>query len=439
MDLSINKIFQYFLFLIIIFTTVFNGGNSNLSIQLNFILISIFFLICIKNKKYYAHLRYFFYYNKTSILFYLIFLLYILFQIIPLNQTFLQLFSPQKYYLLSQITGVPINQSLSLMPSNTFYQLLNFISLFLIILILKMIFYNQRHLLRFLFFLSAFGAFVSSVAVLFYLNGNPDFYFIKNSHNKFSASGFFTNRTVFCVFLIFSLISSFEILKLKKFYKRNSNQNFFLRIYVRLFLILICIGIITSFSRVGNFLLIIVILFYFLSSIKNNDNKSFVYLLYVIIVFDIIILGFYFGLPKLIERFNFLQNEFSYVADENIGLNRINLIKFSIIQIKDYFLFGYGGGSFETLFQIKYENLKFSYADHSHTDLFEYFGEYGLIGSLIFLCSIFKFLRSNSTYSMVNILILVMFCIIFIFDFSLHVPITETVKMKKNLEKNYKN
>ena len=52
MNLSKNKKHQYLFFFILLIYSIFNGGNSNLLIQINFILISLFFLYCLRDKNY---------------------------------------------------------------------------------------------------------------------------------------------------------------------------------------------------------------------------------------------------------------------------------------------------------------------------------------------------------------------------------------------------
>ena len=68
MQISKNKKYQYSFFFILIIYTIFNGGNSNILIQINFILVSILFLFCLKDKNYNLHLINFIKYNKKSIL-----------------------------------------------------------------------------------------------------------------------------------------------------------------------------------------------------------------------------------------------------------------------------------------------------------------------------------------------------------------------------------
>ena len=142
MVLSKNKKYQYLFFSILCVYTIFNGGNSNILIQLNFILISLLFLYCLKDKNYILHFKIFYLKNRISIFFYTLFLFYLVFQIIPLPIEYLKLFSPFKYDHISELSTNIQYSSISLSPSNSFFQILNFISLLILVFILKMIFYN---------------------------------------------------------------------------------------------------------------------------------------------------------------------------------------------------------------------------------------------------------------------------------------------------------
>ena len=58
MNFSKNKKYQYSFFLLILIYSIFNGGNSNLIIQINFLLISFFYIFCLKDKNYNKHFTY---------------------------------------------------------------------------------------------------------------------------------------------------------------------------------------------------------------------------------------------------------------------------------------------------------------------------------------------------------------------------------------------
>ena len=427
MHFSKNKKFQSLFFLILSILIIFNGGNTNLFIQLNFIFLSSFFLICLKDKNYNLHLKNFFTKNKIPLLLYILFLGYLIFQIVPLPLNFLKLFSPEKYRLINLLEN-NLYSPISFAPSNSYFQILNFTSLLLIIFITKMIFYTKRHKFRFYSYLSVIGFFSSFIAVLLYFYGNPDFLIFKNSFYKNASTGFFVNRTVAAVFLIFCLISSMELLKNYEENKNiKKNDHFFQKIYVRLFVVFITIGIITSFSRIGNFLLLITVLFYLLNEIffVKSKNYSFRIVIILIIFFDLLILGIYFGSTEIINRFYFLKEEFVSISGDVSNTNRFDIIKFGIMELKNFIFFGYGSGGFENLFKLKFNNVSNQFANHAHTDLFEFIGEFGIIGTLLILCSFLKFYFDKYSYSFLNILLLSYLIIIIFFDFSLHIPVIQ--------------
>ena len=427
MQLSKNKKYQYLFFSILSIFIIFNGGNTNLFIQLNFILISLFFLFCLRDKNYNLHFKNFYINNKKSIFFYIFFLSYLIFQIIPLPINLLKFFSPEKLKLINLLDNISFS-SISLSPTNSYFQILNFSTLLLIVFISKMIFYTERHKYRFYFYLSLTGFFVSIIALLFYLNGNPDFLIFKNSYYKNASTGFFINRTVFSVFLLFSLISCLELLKNYEEVKNTKKKDYFFpKIYIRLFTIFISIGIVTSFSRIGNFLLFITMLFYLLNEILyvKRKNYTFKIIIIFIVLFDILILGIYFGTSEIVDRFYFLKEEFNTIPGEISGTTRFDLIKFGINEISNFIFFGYGAGGFEYLFKLKFINTSIQFANHSHSDLFEFIGEFGLIGFLLIIFSFIKCFLYKQNYSFINILIITYFIIILSFDFSLHIPIIQ--------------
>jgi O-antigen ligase len=256
-----------------------------------------------------------------------------------------------------------------------------------------MIFYRERHKDRLYLFLSFIGFLSALIATFLYLSGNADILSFKSFNHKSFSTGFFINRTVFSIFLLFCLISSLEYLGNSK----NIKDNFITCVYVRLFVVFIAIGLITSFSRTGNFLLLVTLLFYMINEIlfKKENNKIFRNIILIVILIDIFIFGIYFGSSRIVDRFSFLENEFAEIKNADINIARFQVIKFAFLQIYDYLIFGYGPGSFEVLFQIKFPNLIDSYANHAHSDLIQFIGEFGLVGLILFLLSISKFFFKN--------------------------------------------
>ena len=426
-----TKLYQYIFLLIITIMVIFNGGNNNFYIQFNFIIISIFFLLFIREKKHLAHTKEIFKKNKLAIKLFFLFLSFMILQTIPLPIEWINILSPEKYNILKKLDFNDSYTSISLNPSNSFFSLLNYLSIFLFVIIFKSLFYRSKDIFKFYYFLVFLGAFAASVAIYFYLIGNPNFLILKNSISPSSATGFFINRTVFSCFLTLCFFSGVEYLKIIDHYQKDSTNNFFDKIYVRIFILLITIGIITTFSRLGNFLFISLIIIYILRSLYINEKKNsfFFITLILIVLFDVLILGFYFGSEKLLQRYLFLQseiNEYLPTSTQN-NTSRGELLKFAFIQFKNFIFFGYGGGGFENLFKINFQNFSTRYASHAHSDLIEFVGEFGLIGSVLIFLSIFYSFLNNNFFSFKNFILCYLLLFILFFDFSFHVPIIQLV------------
>jgi len=431
MSLRKSTIHQSFFYLLISLLVIFNGGNNNLITQLNFILVSTFFLNCLKDLNYKAHIKKFYLNNKQIIIFYLFFLLYLFFQIIPLPIDFLKFFSPTKYNLLVNLNFENNFSSISFNASKTFFDILNYCSLILYVIIFKSIFYRERDKKKFYFFLTFISFTASIVAVYFYLIGNPDFLFISNNNYQNSSTGFFINRTVFACFLNLGFLAGLEYLKYTDLNTKRKDY-FFNKIYLRLFLLFITIGIITSFSKLGNFLFLLLVIFYLIDFYKKKDhqNRFIFYSLIVIILFDILILGFYFGGVQLIDRFAFLKSELNiYISENNQSLfiSRGDIAKFTLKELDNFWLFGYGSGNFELIFKNFYDKLGINFANHAHFDLGEFIGELGLVGTLLLLIPIYKIFKKINLKNIKNFYLIVFVILILAFDFSLHIPIIQII------------
>ena len=425
--MTTNKKFQYLFFFFISLLSFLNAGNSNLYIQINFILLNVLLIYCLKNKNYFAHLKSFILKNKISIYFFLLFISYLIFQIIPIPIGLLKIFSSEKYFLLKTMGYDSGFFALNFSPSNAYFQILNYLSIFACVLLIKMIFYNERHIYRFYFFLALLGAFHSSIAVFLYLNGNPDILFINNFYYKDSSTGFFVNRTIFSIFLLLCLISALEYLKNIDLINLSKKKDyFFYKIYTRIFILFITIGIITTFSKLGNFLMLVTVFIYLIHNflIKKNINKIFGVILLLIILLDIFIMGFFFGGDKLIDRYLFLNEDLT-IDNSTTSFSRLEIIYFSINQIKDFLLFGYGAGGFEEVFKLKFVNPTSLYANHAHSDLFEFIGEFGVLGFIFFILSFFKIFLLRKNYNVKFIILLIIGLTIILFDFSLHIPLVQ--------------
>ena len=431
MSLTKNRFHQSIFYFLISLLIIFNGFNNyNLFIQINFILISLFFLICLKDLNYKAHIKKIFLDNRATIFIYVLFLTYIIFQIVPIPIELLKIFSFTKYKILIELDQPKFFSTISLDPSKTFFNFLNYFSLFLNFLIFKTIFYKEIHLLRFYLYILSAGFISSLVGVYFFLIDNPDFLFISNSSYVSSATGFFINRTVFACFLNLSFLAGIEYLSLIDNYSKKKIKFFYRKVYIRLFLLFITIGIITSSSKIGNFLFFVLIVCYLFKFLFNkNKNKYLAYTLLVIILFDIFILGFYFGGTKLLERFYFLQDDLSnYTGSLNNfdSLNRADIVRFSLNQFFQFKLFGYGVGAYEIIFKVFNNNSVF-FANHAHSDIIEFLGELGIIGFIILCSLLIKILKKINLKITKNFYLTIYLITLLTFDFSFHIFLIQLI------------
>ena len=431
MYLTKNRFYQSIFYILISFLIIFNGGNYEMYPQFNFVLVGFFFLYCFTDLNYKAHIKKFFFENKKIVVIYIIFLSYLIFQILPFHQELIKFLSPSKYKILLDLDYNNFS-SISLDPSKTYRNFLNYISLILFLIIFKTIFYKERHVLNFYYFLVISGFFTSIVAVYFYLIGNPDFLFISNDSYKNSATGFFINRTVFSCFLNLCFLAGLEYLSLIDIIRYKKKNNFFAKIYLRIFLLFITIGIITSFSRIGNFLFLSVIILYLLNQffLKDKKNSFMFYSLILIIFFDILLFGIYFGGFEIINRFAFLKNELISYSNNNSSIlttNRGDLALFGLHQLKNFLFFGYGSGSFEILFKTFYLNTDIKYANHAHFDFIEFAGELGIIGVSILFFVVFNCCKKINFKNLKNFYLSIFLITILSFDFSFHIYLIQLI------------
>ena len=438
--LSINQIYQIFFCLILFFGTLFNGSNSYLLIKINFIFLLTFISYLMFKKKFKKNLLHLYKKNKKIFYFFITFIIYLIFQIVPLPNFFLGFISENSFNFYKNINLSNYN-SISLNIYFSLHEIINYLNIFFIVILTNLIFYKKKHINRFLFYFSIIGFFHAFFAVFWLLIGNPEFIFKDTMYYSNSATGFFINRTNFSFFLVLTFLISLQYL-----YSNNikilPSQNKFEIFYVRFFLLFISIGIISTFSRLGNLYLLIIVFYYFVISIFNTNkffNRFSIFFIFLIL-FDILIMGIYFGGYQLISRFDFFNyellsspdNQGNLLSSKNIddNLSRMKLILLGFEFFKSYFYFGYGAGAFESAFFLLFENLKNIYANHAHSDFVELLGELGVIGFTIFVFLFISILlkgvdaykhKYNNLYYMLVPLLMV-FLLNGFFDFSLNIP-----------------
>ena len=428
---------QIIFYLILVLSSIFRAANTNLLIQFFFIGFASFFLLCNFKKNIFSEIKYNIKKNKFFFIPLFLVLIYIIIQIIPFPIETFGKFFPIHLDLINNLELSKKFITISVDPSNTYFQILNFLNLIIIFSLVPVLFNKNKDIMNLLFVFGFIGAFHAFFATYWLLIGNPSNAFIVKEFYLSVASGFFINRSNFSIFL---LLCAFASLYFINFYIKLNNfkLNFIEQlnspiIYQRFCILFITIGIVLTLSRAGNFSYIFMLCLIIISSViisKKIFNSVFNTIILILVV-DVAFIGFYFGGSQLIGRYAIIT-DFTTSLDNTTGYTRLTMIIFAIEKFKEFFFFGYGLGGFEQIFKIYFNIVNDVYSNHVHNDIVEFLGEFGVVGSIFLLCLlinyfvlIIKSVKKKELTILHPILILILFSTLLInslVDFSLHIP-----------------
>lgn len=238
------------------------------------------------------------------------------------------------------------------------------------------------------------GVFQACYGVLVTTGGKAfDFLHIHdlNRSHMHSATGTFLNRNHLAGYLEMCLALGIGLLighilanKNKLSGWRAITREFLVSLFsgkarLRVFLALMVVALVLSHSRMGNTAFFasmgicggIGLLLYR----KSPNARSLVVLFSSLIVIDMLIVSAWFGLDKLASRLE------STTADTE---GRAFVFEPTLQAVKDFWLTGYGGGSYYSVFPHYRTNEVFLFYDHAHNDFLELLGDYGVIGFVMF-------------------------------------------------------
>ena len=415
MNLS-NLLTPTYFTIIVLISFLFKGAND-------FFVILIFHLFLIT--------YYFFAFKKENPIqinrIGIIFLIFLIFQILPLPGSILKSISPNSFSLYNQLyENKYFAVSLSLQESITYFFI--FLSGFLIMSIISKIIHNKRDLRKVMKVIMWFAVLQSMFGIIIYFfDFKQILFFYEKNYYMESVTGTFINRNNFSFYLLISFIVSTSYLEFyKKYFFKNDKLNIFNFLLSELFLIrlailIIAIGILLTKSRAGNITFFIILFSIFALDIYKYRKFTFISISVIsIVLIDLIILSNILGGEKTIERLALT----SFEGERS----RIEVFQLGIKEFMNYPIFGYGMGGFEVLYDLKY-NVKYLFYDHVHNDFIEYLGELGIVGFVILFISfplfIFFHIKKSSMPSELKQLSLFCFMAILIhgnLDFALHIP-----------------
>lgn len=154
---------------------------------------------------------------------------------------------------------------------------------------------------------------------------------------------------------------------------------------IRLALVIMVIGLVMTASRMGNtafFTSLLLVGTLYVIAVSRHRLRNGLILLSILLI-DLLIIGHYFGLEKVVERLSRTEVSVEHSHGEvrfDINDMRGKAYKAIYPLIADKPWQGYGAGSFETVF-VGHSGPGFdSRFEHAHNDYLQFWMEYGLAG-----------------------------------------------------------
>jgi O-antigen ligase len=146
------------------------------------------------------------------------------------------------------------------------------------------------------------------------------------------------------------------------------------KMILRLLLVVMVIALVLTRSRMGNtgFFASLLVVGLLALAMTRRSAPAMVKLIISLILVDILVVGTWVGLEKVVERAQGPQFGLDVDFRADVAANAVNLVH-------DFPLVGTGGGSFYNTY-IRYRTLLPGFFDHAHHDYLELAGDFGLIG-----------------------------------------------------------
>jgi putative inorganic carbon (hco3(-)) transporter len=326
-----------------------------------------------------------FYNAKSILILWGLWLIYITIQCIPLPYAFVQWISPETVHLYPFVTSYD-TLTISVGPYVTSVSLLKSVC-YVLLFALTLLLVNRRKRLRWLAYtLVLSGLFQAIYGSAMTLSNLEYGFFHQKIHYLGVATGTFINRNHLAGYLEMCLAVGIGLLisQLGHFSHTTWRQRIRSllawlvsdKMQLRLCLVIMVIALVLTHSRMGNaaFFASLMIAGIIGLILSRHAPRTIVILFISIIVIDILIVGTWFGVEKVVQRLE----DTHFVTETRDEVNTYNLAYW-----QDYFWTGSGLGSFSSTFPA-YQgfDIKGVYS-HAHNDYLEFAVETGIIGLLL--------------------------------------------------------
>ncbi len=332
-------------------------------------------------------------------------------QLIPMSAERLAQVSPQSLASWQALGGLGAAERISIDPDATRTFLLKSAA-YAIAFGLVMVLVNSRKRLRHLALLLVLaGVGQGLIAIYFHLSSTSyELLFMWINHGV-SALGTFANRDHLAGYLEMTLALGIGLMiaTLRDGAAGNWKQRLrgllswllSAKILIRVMLIVMVIALVMTRSRMGNSAFFISMLAAGLLGIllSRRATRSTVFLLLSIIVIDVFIVGSWFGMERLVQRFE--QTTIAQPATA-MGMSleeRAVAAVHTLELVKDFPWVGSGGGTFYVAFPRYRPEMLIPIYDYTHNDYVQFLAETGVVGTgllgLLVLATLFVALRTQ--------------------------------------------
>jgi O-antigen ligase/tetratricopeptide (TPR) repeat protein len=426
--------FRIFLFLLIFaplaFGTVEPWSYAVMEV-LSFSALCLFALKVIRNRESFL--------SAPGILPFLLFLFYILFQIIPLPPSVIEFLSPSAHSLHAAAVENPNAwMTLSIHPAATLLEFFRWSSYAAFYVLTIQLLRQGDRIRKTVITITIFGALLSFSSILqFYLTDDLALWFRHVPRNSLIVGPYIChNHYAGLMEMMFPVVLGLfffhrprtrNLSLIKGIAEILSQEKANIHILIGTTALLIATSVFVSLSRGGMLSLSLSLVFFTYLIFRRKISQSNAILIAVIIFLTTLSVG-WFGWNDIIERFSHLKNAEGIIHD-----SRLSFWKDTIRIIQDFIVTGAGIGSFSDIYP-SYQSITGDFlVNHAHNDYLELAAEGGIVGFALaasFVITLFvktyrAFLSRKDAYAvylyMGSITGIIALLIHSFFDFNLHV------------------
>jgi len=320
-------------------------------------------------------------------------------QMSPLPLAVLKTLSPHAFELANAYANSGY-ASIALDSDLTAKSLLKGIFYITIMMLMLILLDNHRKIRLFAYAIIVAAVFQAAYGAYMVLSGIEYSFFIEKTAYRGMATGTFINRNHLAGYLEMSLAIGIGLMISTLDNDRAFNWRDRLRklmetllspkAFIRLSLIIICIGLILTRSRMGNsafFASLLITGALFLFTARHATRSTSIFLV-SLIVLDILLIGTWVGLGEVAERIEHTTMETEH---------RDEIARDTISILRDFPVTGVGAGNYFIVLP-SYQGLDINrHYYHAHDDYLEYATEYGIAGFLLFAFTVLYCMKTSFT------------------------------------------